>query len=129
MDNKTPNFTIIFVVVGLIALAGIAGGVALTIFDKDASLFYGFFGTMLTTVVGLGALARSQGKINESVTQVKDNVNGRMSRLIELLGQSELTHTERETVAQIGVDSGVIETVSDTPLYDNAVNKAVDNGA
>lgn len=119
MDTKTPNLTLIFLAVAFVAGCGIVGGVFLTIFDKDATAFYGFFTVTLTTIVGFGTLARSQGKMAESIETVTHNVNGRMSKLIELATSQATTRKDLKTIERIGVESGVIETVEPTYAPDD----------
>lgn len=118
--NKTPNMTLIFVAVALVGAVGIAGGIILTVADKDATAFYGFFTTTLVGIIGFGGLARQQGKANENqaeiantVQEVRANVNGRLSQLIEIATQTASTRKERKAVERIGVESGVIPTVDE----------------
>lgn len=121
MDTtKTPNNTLIFVSVAIVGAVGIAGGIVLTVFDKDATAFYGFFTTTLVSIIGFGGLAKQQGKTNASqaeiattVQEVKANVNGRLSQLIEIATQNATTRNERKTVQRIGVESGVIPTIDE----------------
>ena len=116
---KPLNLTIIFVAVATVAVVGIAGAVALTLYDKDATAFYAFFTTTLVSVTGFGALARSQGKIGETVEKVQHNVNGRLSQLIDIATQNATTHEQRKTIATISTATGVVPTVEASPIYDN----------
>ena len=106
---KTPNLTIIFIALAAIVLVGLAGGVVLTIADKDATPFYGFFTATLATVVAFAGIIRSQSAIAEKVTQVETKVNGNLTRLIDIA-------SNKVTVAQADVDdivssTGVLPTV------------------
>lgn len=111
---KSPNLTIIFIALSAVVVAGIIGGIYLTAHDKDATAFYGFFTATLATVIAFAGIARGQGSINDSVNQVKENVNGRLSRLIELATQNSSTRSDLAEVRKISQDSGVIPTTEDT---------------
>lgn len=100
---KTPNLTIIFVALAAIVLVGLAGGVVLTIADKDATAFYGFFTATLATVVAYAGIIRGQSSISEKVAQVETKVNGNLSRLIDIAGG-------RVTPAQADVDDIIAKT-------------------
>jgi hypothetical protein len=109
---KSPNLTIIFIVLAAIVLVGLAGGVVLTIADKDATPFYGFFTATLATVVAFGGIIRGQSKIDEKVTQVSANVNGRLSQLIDLAtSRGTPTDAERAQLEHIIEQTGVTPTV------------------
>lgn len=110
---KSPNLTIIFIALSAVVVAGIIGGIYLTAHDKDATAFYGFFTATLATVIAFGGIARGQNSINESVDQVKQNVNGRLSRLIELATQNATSRADLTEVRKIQADSGVVPTVTD----------------
>jgi hypothetical protein len=104
------NLTIIFIALSAIVIAGIVGGVYLTGHDKDATAFYGFFTATLVTVVSFAGLARSQGSINENLDTVKKNVNGNLSRLIDLATQNATTRSDVEEIQVIGESTGVVPT-------------------
>lgn len=108
---KTPNLTIIFITLGAVVVAGLAGGVVLTVVDKDATAFYGFFTATLATIVAFAGLLRSQSAISDKVEAVSHNVNGRMSALIELALGKKQTPEDQATIDQIIQDTGVHPTI------------------
>jgi len=105
------NLTIIFVAISVITVVGLIGGIYLTVHDKDATAFYGFFTTTLVTVVGFAGLARSQGSISENIQQVKSNVNGNLTRLIDLATKNTTTRAEAAEIRDISTRTGVSATV------------------
>lgn len=104
---RTPNLTIIFIAISLIVVVGLAGGVALTVVDKDATAFYGFFTATLATVVAFAGLLRSQAKIEEKVDTVQHNVNGRLSQLIDIAAGKATSRADLKRVKAIAEESGV----------------------
>lgn len=122
------NLTIIFCAVTLVALGGVVGGVVLTIFDKDATAFYGFFGVMITTVTGFGGLLYGQNKANNKLDTVDAKVNGNLSKLIDIAvsqanATAPLTRSDakviREVAGQVSADTGdiPIEDTEGGPTY------------
>lgn len=105
---KTPNLTIIFIALAAIVLMGLAGGIVLTIADKDATAFYGFFTATLATVVAFGGLIRSQSAIADKVTQVETKVNGNLTRLIDIAGGK--VKADQADVDDIIAQTGVLPT-------------------
>lgn len=104
---KSPNLTIIFVAVVVVVLAGLGGGVTLTILRFDASVFYGFFTATLATVIAFGGVLRGQAKIDQRVTEVKANVNGRMTQLIDLAMRNAQTRDEAGKILEIAEAAGL----------------------
>lgn len=110
---KTPNLTIIFITIGAVVVAGLAGGVVLTVVDKDATAFYGFFTATLATIVSLAALLRSQSAISDKVEAVQHNVNGRLSQLIDIAThRTDKTDVEDAQLHDIIEQTGVLPTVN-----------------
>lgn len=112
---KTPNLTIIFITLGAVVVAGLAGGVVLTVVDKDATAFYGFFTATLATIVAFAGLLRSQSAINEKVEAVQHNVNGRLSQLIDIATKrTDKTPVEAAKLDEIIDATGVVPTIETT---------------
>lgn len=113
---KTPNLTIIFITLGAVVVAGLAGGVVLTVVDKDATAFYGFFTATLATIVAFAGLLRSQSAISEKVEAVQHNVNGRLSQLINIAtSRTDKTAVESAQLDEIIDQTGVVPTVDMPP--------------
>lgn len=122
---KGPNITTIFVAVAAVGGIAIAGGVVLTVFGQSTTEFYAFVTSILVSIIGFGGLARSQGKVSEALDEVNVKVNGKMSRLLDVALQRSITEAEKEEVARIGVDSGVIPTTREQA---KALREVSDNG-
>lgn len=118
MENNSsgPNLPTLFIILSALVGIIIAGGVVLTLADKDATAFYGFATATLATVAAFGGLSRQTGKMANTVEEVKHNVNGRLSTLIDIATQNATSRKELKTVNQIGIDSGVIPVQDDTDL-------------
>ncbi len=115
------NFTIIFIVIGLVTTAGIVGGIVLSIYDKDATAFYGFFGVTLTSIVGFGGTLYGLNKVATETKAVKANVNGNLSRLIELAAGQARSRTELAEVRDIAERAGVTDATGEIlTIGDNA---------
>lgn len=110
---KPLNMTLIFIALSAIVITGIAGGIVLTVYDKDPSSFYGFFTATLATVVAFVGLGRSQSKLSENMDQVKHKVNGNLSRLIEIATQNASTRNELSDIREISANTGTVDTVEE----------------
>lgn len=106
---RTPNLTVIFIAITAVVLFGLAGGVVLTVGGYDAAAFYGFFTATLATVIGFAGIIRGQTKIDEKVTSVQANVNGRLSQLIKIALDRSKTEEEEEQVLRIADETGIYE--------------------
>jgi hypothetical protein len=105
---KTPNLTVIFISLTAVVVAGLAGGVVLTVVDKDATAFYGFFTATLATIVAFAGLLRSQSAISDKVEAVQHNVNGRLSQLIDIAAnRTDKTEGEEARLTAIIEQTGV----------------------
>lgn len=105
--KTSVNITIIFCAVALVMTAGICGGVVLAIFDRDATAFYGFFSTAFVTLIGFGGLVYGQNKANNKLDEVRANVNGNLSKLIDIATEKASTRADYNTVRTIAEGTGL----------------------
>lgn len=105
--KSSVNLTIIFCATALVMAAGVAGGVILTIFDKDATAFYGFFATAFVSIIGFGGLVYGQNNANTKLDTIKTNVNGNLEKLIAIAAGKAQTRAEYGEVERIAERTGV----------------------
>lgn len=108
---KPINLTVMFIALAFIVVAGITGGIVLTIYDKDATAFYGFFTATLATVVAFVGLGRSQSKLSESQEEIKHKVNGNLSKLIDIATRKADSRADMREINEVKVSTGVTGTV------------------
>lgn len=101
------NLTIIFIAVCLVAIFGFAGAVAIIVSGNDPREFYAFLITVLTAVIGFGGTFYGVNKLNEKTDQVRANVNGNLSKLIELATRNAQTRSEMQEVRQAAERTGL----------------------
>jgi len=101
------NLTLVFITVSIVAMVGFAGAVILTISDKDATAFYGFLSSTLITVVGFGGTLFGLNKLSTKTDEIKTNVNGNLSKLIDLATNKATTRAEHTEIREVTERTGV----------------------
>lgn len=96
---KLP-LTIIFIVLGCVAIATVAGAAVLIALHDDPGPLFGFVTPTLVTITGFGALFYQGSK-------VENKVNGNLTRMLDALFASNAPGTT-EVAQQVAKDTGLI---------------------
>ena len=109
------NLTLVFITVAVTAIIGFAGAVVIILSGNDPKDFYSFLTVTMTAVIGFGGTIYGLTKINTNTEQVKANVNGNLSKLIDLATANATTRGELAEVRAISERTGVTGSTGNIP--------------